>query len=473
MNDGLSRRDLLQRSAVAGAGVLLIGSTEMLLTTPEASAAPGRPGPAPAGYGPLVADPAGRLALPRGFRYSIVTHAGVTRLESGEFTPRNHDGTGTFRSRRGGTVLVNNHEIREPFGTTLPVPHLDGLTYDPGAAGGCTVVEVDRDGGRVNEYVGLAGTSTNCAGGVTPWGTWLTCEETEQLAVAPFQTDHGYVFEVDPSDSRANRDPQPIRALGRYAHEAVAVDPRRGDIYLTEDASTPTGLLYRWAPPRGYRPGKGALRRLGPTDGVLAAMKAFDRAGRHVADLSLATAPGTVYRIEWVPVPDRDARTTSTRKQFAETAITRSKKLEGAWWDGDGAYIVSSFSREADNPGVAKVHDGQIWFYDPKRSTLTLKLLFGKNPNPDVDGAFDGPDNITVSPYGGVILAEDGEGIQHLVGATASGATFPVARNDFQDATKNVEFTGPVYSPDGRTLFANIQEPGYMFAITGPWRRQK
>lgn len=278
---------------------------------------------------------------------------------------------------------------------------------------------------------------------------------------------------MDPFDREANKNPQPIKALGRFEHEAVAVDPHRGHIYLTEDASTPTGLLYRWEPPKGYRGRKGALRRLGPTDGVLAALKASDRAGKHVADLSLVTVPGTVLKVEWKAIPDRDARTTPTRKQLPDTEITRSKKLEGAWWGDGGAYIVSSFSRETDNPGVSKVHDGQIWFYDPKRSTITLKLLFGKNPDPAVDGAFDGPDNVSVSPYGGVILAEDGEGIQHLVGATDSGRTLPVARNDFSDATKNVEFTGPVYSLDGKILFANIQEPGYMFAITGPWRRQE
>ena len=472
MTEGLNRRDFLARSAVAGAGVALIGSTEMLLTTPAASAEPAaRPA---AGYGALVADPAGRLALPEGFSYTIVTQAGVTTLESGEPTPRNHDGTGTFRGRGGRTVLVNNHEIREPFGTDLPVPHLDGLTYDPGAAGGCTIIEVDRDGRRISERVGVAGTRTNCAGGVTPWDTWLTCEEVYSTAGTDgFQKDHGYVFEVDPFDREANRDPRPIMALGRFEHEAVAVDPHRDHIYLTEDASTPTGLLYRWEPPKGYRGKKGALRRLGPTDGVLAAMRASDTAGKHVADLSLVTRPGTVLTVEWTTIPDRDARTVPTRQQLPDTEITRSKKLEGAWWADGGAYIVSSFSRTTDNPGVSQVHDGQIWFYDPKRSTITLKLLFGKNPDPTVDGAFDGPDNVSVSPYGGVILAEDGEGVQHLVGATESGATFPMARNDFSDATKNVEFTGPVYSPDGRILFANIQEPGYMFAITGPWRRQR
>ncbi len=113
-------------------------------------------------------------------------------------------------------------------------------------------------------------------------------------------------------------------------------------------------------------------------------------------------------------------------------------------------------------------HDGQVWFYNPRRSTLTLRLRFGVNPNPSAGGAFDGPDNITVSPWGGLILAEDGEGIQHLVGVTERGQTFPLARNEINDN----EFAGPVYSHDRRILFANIQSPGTMFAITGPWRPQ-
>ncbi|MBN9109205.1 MAG: DUF839 domain-containing protein [Pseudonocardia sp.] len=461
----LSRRNFIQRTAAVGAGVLLIGSVDALQAVP-ASAAAG----SPLGYGPLVADPAKRLALPAGFRYSIVAEAGRTTLESGEPTPRNHDGTGAFRGHGGATVLVTNHEIREPWGTELPVPHVDGLVYDPAAAGGCTIVEVGRDGGRARERVGVAGTATNCAGGQTPWDTWLTCEEIDALAGKDgFTKDHGYVFEVDPFDDRANRDPQPIRALGRFEHEAAAVDPRSGAIYLTEDSAKPNGLLYRWTPPRGYKSGRGALRRLGPADGVLAALRATDGAGNHVDDLSRATAIGTVYKAGWVAVPDRDGRTTPTRSQLGNGDVTRARKLEGAWWGergGEpGAFVVSSFARE-ESPVR---HDGQVWFLDPKRGTITLVLRLAVNPDPAVDGAFDGPDNISVSPYGGVILAEDGAGVQHLVGATDDGRTFPLARNESGD----VEFTGPIYSPDRKTLFANIQEPGITFAITGPWRHQR
>jgi uncharacterized protein len=457
----LSRRDFLNRSALAGTGMLLIGSTDMLLTAPGALGTPADPG-----YGPLVADPAGRLALPAGFQYTIVTQAGETTLESGEPTPSAHDGTGAFGLAGGGTVLVNNHEIGGPLARAeFPVPHLDGLVYDPGMAGGCTVVHARRDGSRIREYVGVAGTSTNCAGGVTPWGTWLTCEETELKAGSDGATkDHGFVFEVDPHDRSVNRDPQPIKALGRFAHEAAAVDPKTGDIYLTEDASSPNGLLYRWEAAKEFRRGRGRLRALSATAGTLGAMKASDAAGVHVDDLSRATEVGTVYAITWVPVPDRGAATTSTRQQFANTDITRARKLEGAWWGDGGAYIVASFAR-AESPVP---HDGQVWFYDPRRSTLTLRLRFGINPNPAADGAFDGPDNITVSPYGGLILAEDGAGIQHLVGVTGDGRTFPLARNEVDDN----EFTGPVYSLDRRVLFANLQTPGTMFAIAGPWRRQ-
>ncbi|MGW7052009.1 alkaline phosphatase PhoX [Streptomyces sp. NPDC054887] len=475
----ITRRDFARHSAITGASVALVGSVGALATAPGALAAdePAETGDAGdltgsghgLGYGPLVPDPKGILALPAGFSYRIVTHAGVTRLESGEFTPSKHDGTGAFEGPRGVTLLVNNHELKGARSKWKhPVPLTEGLVYDPAAAGGCTVVEVHR-GGEVAEWVGIAGTSTNCAGGTTTWGTWLTCEENSDRAGQNGMTkDHGYVFEVDPHDRRANLDPQPIKAFGRFDHEAVVIDPKRGHAYLTEDDSEPNGLLYRWVPPHGFRHGRGKLRGLADDAGTLQAPKCFDSGGRFVDDLSRATRVGTVYGVDWIDVPDRDGRTVPVREQFDDGDITRARKLEGMWWADGGAYIVSSYARD-ESPG--QPHDGQVWFYDPRRRTLTLKVLLGTG------GRFDGPDNITVSPYGGLVVAEDGEGGQYLFGATESGRTYPIARNELNVGTEAEpeysEFAGVVFSPDGKTLYACVQEPGVMVAITGPWRRRR
>jgi hypothetical protein len=471
---GLPRRAFLARSAATGLAVALVGSVEGLFGAGPAGASPA----GMTGYGPLVPDPDGILALPRGFRYTIIAEAGVTSLQSGQPTPADPDGTANFPRRPGrGSVLVNNHEVGG--GEVNPVPPLRGFTYDPMAGGGTTNIEVDGDGNRIREYVSLAGTHNNCAGGVTPWDTWLTCEETEAKAgskgyFGPLTRDHGYVFEVHPYDQSANMDPTPIKALGRFAHEAVVVDPKAGQLYLTEDAGNPNGLLYRWTAPRvpGGLRRPGQLEAFGETDGAFEAMRALDR-GVHVPDLSVATRIGTTYAVEWVTVPDRDAKTVSTRNQAYARPVTRSRKLEGMWWDHDGAYFVSSFARTAD--GSAAQHDGQVWFLDPRRNTVELRLRFAYTPA-DQDGDPDGPDNITVSPFGGVMIAEDGEGAQHLVGATAQGQAFFFARNE---TVAQSEFTGPNFSHDDATLFANIQgdgspaNPGYVLAITGPFRRRR
>ena len=457
----MSRRDVLRAGAVGGLGIVIAGSFEAL-----AGPALAHTTRRSAGYGPLVPDPAGLLSLPAGFSYKIVAQSGSTVLETGEPTPSDPDGTALFSNGASG-VLVNNHEIggSEAFG----VPALAGMTYDPGARGGTTNIEVDADGNRVNEYVSVAGTHNNCAGGRTPWNTWLTCEETEARAGGALQQNHGYVFEVDAFDRDANLDPVPLKFLGRYSHEAVAVDPNTSSINLTEDAGGPNGLYFRWTPPAGFIGGKGALRDVavgpgGDTAGRLQAMSCY-KGSKHIPDLSLATQPGTRYKVRWVDVPDRDAMSVSVRSQFSEDQITRSRKLEGAYWGDGGAYFIASFARTSD--GSINEHDGQVWFYDPASETVTLKTIFGVNPDPSADTDYDGPDNISLSPHGGLILAEDGDGINHLVGITDQGKAYPLARNDLTDS----EFTGPTFSADGRILFANIQSPGFVFAITGPWGR--
>ena len=472
MDSSVSRRTLLT-GAAAGFGFAFVGSMEAF-----ARPVPRVPGGI-SGYGPLIPDPRGVLSLPAGFSYVEVARSNVTTTDDGVPYPSDPDGMGVFPGSAGGSTLVTNHEISA--NELAKVPVIPGLTYDPAAAGGTSTVTVDAMGNRLGAYTSLSGTDNNCAGGVTPWGTWLTCEETERTAGTviggrTLEKDHGYVFEVDPVSRAANidRSPVPLAFLGRYSHEAVAVDPDTNRIYLTEDAVNPNGLFYRWTPPRDFKPEKGSLRALmeseGAAAGRLQAMRC--RQGRrNIVDLSEATEIGTRYKVRWVDVPDRLAMTTPTRKQEFAKSVTRARKLEGQWWGNGGAYFVSSFARpEAAGDGSLNAHDGQVWFYDPEDRSLTLKTLFGLNPDPDVAGTFDGPDTITVSPHGGLIVAEDGEGINHLVGVTRRGRPYPLARND---NAENGEFCGPSFSLDGRVLFTNIQSPifGGTFAITGPWRR--
>ncbi len=227
---GLSRRSFLGRTAAGGAGIALAGGLETLVGVNPAFAAGSTADKTMAGYGELVPDPAGRLALPPGFSYVLASQAGVTKLDSGEPTPDRPDGTASFvRPGGNGSVLVQNHEISGS--ADFPVPHLPGLVYDPGAFGGTTTLVVDADGNRVSEVVRLAGTDNNCAGGRTPWNTWLSCKETEDVPTDDNDLimRHGYVFEVDPYLCRgqpqphADHVPRPVRprvSRGR---------PRRGD----------------------------------------------------------------------------------------------------------------------------------------------------------------------------------------------------------------------------------------------------
>ncbi|MCV2489084.1 PhoX family protein [Geodermatophilus sp. YIM 151500] len=452
---GLSRRTFL--GGAAGVGIALTGCSPSVFGSGGGGGDGGADtAPPRAGYGALVADSRGRLALPTGFRYRVLAEAGRTRLDSGEWSPSDPDGAAAFARPGGGTVLVCNHEISgdEPHA----VPHRDGFVYDRKAKGGTTTLVLDARGRVESHHVSLAGTSTNCAGGRTPWDTWLSCEETEDV----LEERHGYVFEVDPLDDAANRNPRPIRALGRFRHEAVVVDPGDFRLYMTEDAGDPNGSLYRWTPPDDALPlGRGSLRRLADDAGTLEALHATAVDGSHVADLASVTEVGTMLHVEWREVPDRDARDRPVRRQFRRGEITRAHKLEGMWWGDDGAYVVSSYARDGD--GTA--HDGQVWRLDPSAGSLTLELMFAVASNADT--SVDGPDNITVSPYGGVIIAEDGEGACHLMGATPEGEVFPLARNELTEG--NAEFCGPTFSPDGRTLFANVQGPGIVFAIDGPW----
>jgi secreted PhoX family phosphatase len=448
----MARRSFLLRAGGAGAGLAFTGSLASVIAggAGPVGAVRGRGRPGQAGYGPLVPDPAGLLDLPAGFRYRLFSREGEA-LTGGLPVPSNHDGMAAFRLPAGRVALVRNHEVEpddvEEDGAT-PVPHGSGITYDPNGTGGTTTLVVNRDRTLRSHGVSLAGTANNCAGGPTPWGTWLTCEETDEVIDG---VKHGYVFEVDPA---SGGDPRPLTALGRFEHEAVAFDDR-GVAYLTEDADSPFGYVYRFQAAR-YRHGRPDLR----AGGALSALLIPELGG---ADLSAVIEPGAVFRhLQWVPIPHVDPpEGESLRSTYQATPIP---KAEGTWW-GDGAiWFVSSYGRgpaaEDEEDISAGVHGGQIWRYDPRRGTLRLVVVF--EPTSD----FQGPDNITVSPHGYAVMCTDGDDeSQFLAGITPDGRTFPLAQNRLSDE----EFAGATFSPDGKTLFANIQVPGTTIAIWGPW----
>ena len=471
-----TRRSLLA-SGAAGVGIATVGSMPSLAqAAPAAPASTGAPFPQHKPFPPLVDDPDGLLALPPGFRYTIVTRAGVTKLDSGQPTPNAHDGTAVFGHGVDNYLLIQNHEISS--NNALGVPQIEGTVYDPGvgSAGGCTVISVDRNGNNLGEWVGISGTLTNCAGGPTPWGTWLTCEETENKANGTTRLkDHGYVFEVWGDGRTAN--PVPLKALGRYAHEALAIDKDRTRVYLSEDSSNPNGLFYRWTAPTGYKLGPDSWKDLADeTFGTLEAMAILGDDGKPIPDVAYLTSAQLLrpFQVEWVPVADRDAKTTSVRKQFSDGQVTRGKKFEGVYGTDAGVYVVNSYAEAGttDLPGDAVPHDGMVWFYNYSDQTIQLVTYFPDNAAADKgagakydDYNFDSPDNVTVTPWGSLVLAEDGNATSHVLSATPGGPAYAIARNMLNDS----EFTGPTFSADGKVLFVNMQTPGITFAITGPW----
>ncbi|MET9431167.1 MULTISPECIES: alkaline phosphatase PhoX [unclassified Streptomyces] len=448
-----TRRQILARTGASVAGIAFTGALSELFA--GTAAARGH-----AGYGPLVPDPAGLLDLPKGFRYKVLSREGGPLGSEGR-VPSNPDGMGAFRGPRGRVLLVRNHE--NSHSGRAPVPTIGGLTYDPGARGGCTVIELDARNNVLGERVGVAGTAVNCAGGPTPWNTWLTCEENESKAgTNGYTKDHGFIFEVDPVDPRRTG-AVPLTAMGRFQHEAIAVDPYSGIVYETEDAfQQPFGLFYRFLPDKPLG-GTGSLR----AGGELEAMRVPG-----VPDLSAIQETGAVFEgIEWVPVPDPQARETPIRIQdFGRAGITHAQKLEGCYWGGRSVYFVSSFARASQ--GSAADHYGQVWKYEPHRRRLTLVVVFG--PSTDLQLPGESPDNICLAPSGGLMVCEDGDGGQHVYGLTKHGEVYPMARNAQNIGTPEApewgEFAGVTFSPDGGTMYVNCYSPGTTFAVTGPWR---
>ena len=356
-----------------------------------------------------------------------------------------HDGTDRFFARCGRLILVRNHE---PGGGTPYVDSPKILFRSDGAGGTTNVIFNARRGRFEHSWSTLAGTIRNCAGGVTPWGTWVTNEETTDPG-------HGWNFEV----GAFKGDPRPIEAMGRFSHDAMMVDPWTGYCYQTEDSDNCGFYLFV---PKHY----GRLKK----GGTLYMLKVV---GRCQADLGGAFPLGTTWNIEWVPIADPTAAEESVYEQGRALGAARFRRLEGAWWGHRTGFFLSTDGGQA--------REGQVFEFDPRRKRL--RLIYDSPAQADAEH----PDNITVTPRGGLLLCEDNSGAtthdaERLLGLTLSGQVFTFAKNNINltESPNGVippgdyrqsEWAGACYSPDGRWLFVNIQTPGVTFAITGPWHK--
>ncbi|WP_373514802.1 alkaline phosphatase PhoX [Persicitalea sp.] len=459
-----SRRDFLTLAGSASLGFL--GFSQFLATPLHAQV------PSEVGYGPLLPDPKGIMNLPKGFSYNIISRKG-DRMSDGLLVPGNPDGMAAFRGQKGKTVIICNHEMRASaegnggaFGErNALLSKVDrSLLYDAGKGeqpelGGTTTLVYDHASGQVEEqFLSLAGTTRNCAGGPTPWGSWLSCEESTLTPAGDNKCEqaHGYVFEVPSKMKRGLTRALPIKAMGRMNHEAVAIDPRSGVVYLTEDSGD--SLIYRYLP---TRPGEllkgGQLQAL-----VIKGHPSQDT--RNWETLTTPTFPlRKFFDVEWIDIKNVESPDNDLRFQGFEKGAARFARGEGMWYGNDGIYFACT------NGGT--IGAGQVFRYIPstdegkpgeKQRPGKLELFAEPNDRDIVKNC----DNLTVAPWGDVVLCED-HPHPFVAGVTPKGEFYKLAENVGYES----EFAGGVFSPDGSTYFVNIQGAGLTLAIKGPWRK--
>ena len=388
-----------QAGLLAAFGLLTAGCSRDQTDAVEAvgatgsAAVPGAPAlqfaPTGSAYGPLRDPDPNGVRLPAGFWSRIVARSGDPIGPGGYVWHRWPDGASVFAQPDGGWVYVSNSEV--PLGL-----------------GGVGMLRFAADASVIDAKSLLTGTSSNCSGGPTPWGTWLSCEEVEG----------GRVFEVDPLGVKP---PAERPALGRFVHEGAAVDPTSSVVYLTEDQ--PDGRFYRC---KLTTPGNLAT-------GLL-----------QVAEVG----PGNV--VIWHDVPDPLATTTTTRTQVP--ASTPFLGGEGIWYTATG-------------PAWTTKHDNKVWHYDP--ATKVVSVLYDSATYPDP--VLSGVDNLTAWPGGGLLVCEDGGDMQ-VVGLGPDGSLSPVLQIVGQ-ATSELTGIGlsPAHDRLYVSSQRGTDGRGLIYEISGPW----
>ncbi|AKS41403.1 alkaline phosphatase PhoX [Wenzhouxiangella marina] len=445
----ISRRRFIGSSAAA-VGAAFIGYQRQVLGRAHAIL------PGWRDFGPVRPDPAGVFDLPAGFAYTVIARLGET-MHDGLRRPGLPDGMAAFPGADGQVILICNHEVEHdesalgPFGPNGELAdRIDASrVYDPGrrlaCSGGTTTLVYDPSARRVTRsWMSLAGTENNCAGGPTPWGSWLSCEETVVRSDQQTYTrDHGWVFEVPASATEAV-EPVPLTAMGRFNHEACAVDPATGIVYLTEDRSD--GLFYRFIPNRpGELAAGGRLQALALKDRRRSDTRNWPENGASSIAVNEALA------VEWIDLDRIDAPDDDLRHRGAARGAAVFARGEGLWWGDGEAYFACT------NGGPDRY--GQIFRYRPSDEQLSLFVQSSDHR------LMKSCDNLTVSPWGDLLVCEDRDDHAGLVGVTPAGELYEFGRNAYSTS----ELCGVCFAPDGQTLFVNIQKDGLTLAIHGPF----
>jgi len=460
---GVSRRRFLGLSGLAALGIAagrIPGSTG----SKDASS---RQEAEPAGFGPLIKDPGGILDLPRGFSYRIISRAGHT-MSDGFKVPGHADGMAAFPGPGGKTIVLRNHEIWPDFppeygafgaGNVLLRRVRRSLLYDWMRGGtNClgavtTLVFGTRTQKLESQFLTLCGTLANCSGGATPWGTWLSCEEWFQNPGLQYSKRHGYVFEVKAASEPGIQKPVPLKGMGRFVHEGVAVDPATGICYMTEDQND--ALFYRFLPVRPQKPAEG---------GRLQCLAVRDRPGLDTRNWQANLFPaGSSAQVEWIDLDDVDGKNDDLRVRGFEKGGARFAHGEGIAFGAGAVHFDSTFG--------GRTKTGQIWRYFPSPAEGTpqepsepgrLELFL----QPDDARVLFNPDQMALSPWGDLLICEDNSQRFHLLGITPQGKSYLLARNVKDDS----ELAGVCFSPDRSTMFLNLQDAGLTLAVTGPWK---